>query len=797
MRKLNIACANSCKAYKWANQTTGYGELKDRFRKTYRTSETVAQYAHMSRDEKTEAKDHGGIVAGVLIDGIRQIDKVKSRSAIMLDGDMLEQGFIEDFENRVPYTSFLYTTHGHTPKAPRARVVIPLTRDVTPDEFQAIARYLAQQFGIEQFDECSFRVNQLMFLPSTPCDGEYIFKEVEKEWLNPDRFLAQYPEWQDPLKLPRSSRERKPHENAGKQVQDPLTKTGIVGVFNRVYFPINKAVDTFLANKYEATQSDNRYHLIGSGSTAGVIVIEDKFIISFHAKDPAYQILCNAFDAVRLGLFKDLDEKASFKAMCDFAMQQDEVRVALANERIAEAKSDFADPEIEGDDEWKKKLKYKSRSTELENCTYNLRLILTRDKNLKCIRFNQLADNLEIVGNVPWKHPGGFWRDVDDAHLVCYLEDYYGCFSDRNLNIAVTKVADDRGYHPIKLRFESLKPWDGVKRVETLLIDYLGAEDNEYTRTVTRIHLCAGYKRIYVPGIKYDQILILNGPQGIGKSTIILILSMGFYSDCLTIFDMNDKTAAEKLQGVWFHEISELAGMKKADIDKVKAFISRRDDQYRAAFAKRAVTHPRQCLFFGTTNSETGYLRDITGNRRFWNVKVTGRGRYKPWDLTPEIVEQIWAEVKVLCENGQELYLPHHLESFAEEEQRLAMEQDDREGLLQEYLDTPLPANWNSLDIHERRGYILDLSDPTRPKGSVQRTEVSNLEIWCECFGKRPEDIQAKDSYNIAAMMKRLDGWERTNDRRPLPFYGRQRVYVRTGQKQPVPHPEKCPKAKG
>ena len=115
MRKLNIACANSCKAYKWANQTSGYGELKDRFRKTYRTSETVAQYAHMSRDEKTEAKDQGGIVAGVLIDGIRQIDKVKNRTTIMLDGDMLEQGFIDDFENRIPYTSFLYTTHGHTP----------------------------------------------------------------------------------------------------------------------------------------------------------------------------------------------------------------------------------------------------------------------------------------------------------------------------------------------------------------------------------------------------------------------------------------------------------------------------------------------------------------------------------------------------------------------------------------------------------------------------------------------------------------------------------------------------------
>lgn len=787
MHELNIAYGNCRRSYKWSNQTISYEAFKDRFRNTLRTAESADEYEAMSKEERDDAKDHGGYVAGVLKDGIRQSENVESRSAVALDGDQLNPEFLANFDSIMPYTSFLYTTHSHRPEAPRARVFVPLSRNVTPDEFQAIARYLSQSLGIEQFDACSFRVNQLMYLPSTPADGEYVFKEVEKKWLDPDNFLAQYPDWNDPTKLPLSPREKKPHENAGRKIQDPLTKKGIVGAFNRIYYPINRAIDEFLPHKYEATADEDRYHLIGSSSMPGVRIYDKKLMISFHAKDRLYMTECNAFDAVRLELFGDLDERTSFNAMCDYAMKIDEVRIELAKERYAEAERDFAvvpenDNSEQNSHEWTKRLRRKGHNKELENCTFNVRLILMNDPALRYIVFNQLADNLEVIGKVPWNHPGGFWRDVDDAHLTCYIEDHYGCFSDRNLKIAVAKVADDRGYHPLKLRFEAMKPWDNVPRAATVLIKYLGAEDNEYTRTVTLIHLCAAYKRIYYPGIKYDQILILNGPQGIGKSTIIMILSMGFYSDCLTIFDMNDKTAAEKLQGVWFHEISELAGMRKADNDKTKAFISRRDDQYRAAFGRRAVPHPRQCVFWGTTNSETGYLRDITGNRRFWNVRVTGKSECKPWDLTPEIIEQIWAEVKVICESGkQELYLPNHLVSFAEEEQRKAMEQDDREGLLQEYLNMLLPSQWNEMDLHERRAYILDPDDPTRPKGSIKRTEVSNLEVWCECFGKRAEDIQSRDSYAIAAMMKRLKGWERTASRVHVPIYGQQRIYVKKG----------------
>ena len=172
------------------------------------------------------------------------------------------------------------------------------------------------------------------------------------------------------------------------------------------------------------------------------------------------------------------------------------------------------------------------------------------------------------------------------------------------------------------------------------------------------------------------------------QDTLIACLGGEWFSDSLALSDMNDKTAAEKLQGYWILEIGELAGMKKADIDKVKAFISRQDDKYRASFGRRVTPHPRQCVFFGTTNSENGYLRDITGNRRLWNVKVTGQGKYKPWDMTNEVVQQIWAEVAEIAKAGEKLYLDADLEAFAKQEQREAMEQDDREGIVRNYLDT-------------------------------------------------------------------------------------------------------------
>ena len=551
-------------------------------------------------------------------------------------------------------------------------------------------------------------------------------------------------------------------------MQDPLTKEGVVGLFNRAYYPISKAMETFLSDVYEPTDNENRWHLIESSSMAGVEIKEDKFVYSHHAKDPAYLRLCNAFDIVRIHRFGDLDEKASYKAMCDFAMQQDEVKLLAASERMADAETDFSGSE---DTDWQKRFQYEPRSTVLKNNLHNITLILQNDPQLQNIVFNQQLDGMEIKGDVPWKHPSKYWRDADDAQLISYVDSHYGTFSQRNYQIAVTKVADDRSYHPIREYLAALPEWDGVPRVDTLLIDYLGAEDNSYVRAVTRKTLCAAVRRVQEPGVKFDTMLVLNGPQGIGKSTLISRLAGEWFSDSLNLSDTKDKTAAEKLQGYWILEIGELAGLRKAEVETLRSFLSRQNDIYRAAFGRRATPHPRQCIFFGTTNAESGYLR-------FWPVKTPGGGAKHSWELTNEDISQIWAEVLVLVEDGEKLHLAPDLETLAKSEQREALESDEREGLVREYLETLLPEDWDGMDIFERRNFLTgsDFGDAQK-HGTVKRTQVSNMEIWCECFGKERANIRRTDSNELTAILARL-GWKRLDSKVRIPLYGPQYVFV-------------------
>lgn len=777
MRELSLCFGSNRNSLTWRPGKMTFDELYEKVKTPLRTLETAAQYHKMTKSEKQEIKDKGGFMAGTLKGTRRKKDEVVSRSMITLDCDSLEPSFFEEYENGHVYESILYTTHTHLPESPRVRLLIPFTRNVTPEEYNAVIRYLASDLGMEKVDPCSFLANQIMYWPTCPSDGEYICTRYKGEWLDPDVFLEAHPDWKDPTTLPLHFSEKEQQSREHKKHEDPLTKDGIVGTFCRAY-GMEETIRTFLSDVYEETSVPGRWTYTPGESAAGLVVYDDKFAYSHHATDPAGGMLLNAFDLVRVHRFGNSDTKKSMKDMMEFASNDERVRALGLEERQKRAGEDFSDMGDE-DDFWKSRLVRQKKSTQLENSLFNIKLIMQNDPFMKHIVFNQLADGMEIKGEVPWKHPGKFWRDADDAQLICYVDDNYGSFSQRNFDIAVTKAADDRAYHPIRDYFESLPEWDGVKRVDTLLIDYLGAADNEYIRAVIRKTLCAAYVRVYNPGVKFDYMPVLNGDQGIGKSTFIANLGMEWFSDSLSLSDMNDKTAAEKLQGYWILEIGELAGMKKADINKVKAFISRQDDKYRASFGRRVTPHPRQCVFFGTTNSENGYLRDITGNRRFWNVKVTGSGKLRSWDMSKEMVEQIWAEVKVIAGEGEELYLDAALETYAKQEQREAMEQDDREGLVAEYLDMLLPETWADMDIYRRRDYVRDTDDPTRPEGRRQRDEVSNIEIWCECFGRAKEDMKPSDSYAISAIMARLGGWTKVSNRKRIPIYGLQRLYMR------------------
>ena len=772
---MKIAYGNSRMEKRWKNNEISWDDFSSRVSTTQTTTETVEEYRKMTKPQQDAVKDVGGFVGGHLRGGRRKTGTVLCRSMLTLDMDHGTPDILDELSLFHSHEMCVYSTHKHTPEAPRLRLIFPLKRDVSEEEYPALARKVAQEIGMDLFDDTTYQPHRLMYWPSTSRNGEYVYQVMDGDILDPDAYLGMYDDWRDVSTWPVSSRESEAVKKAAKQQADPLTKTGAVGAFCRTY-PIREAIEKFLPDVYAPSAMEGRYDYIPADSSAGVIIIDEKFAYSFHATDPACGQLLNAFDAVRVHKFPDDDPKKSYNAMAEFAAADERVKLRIFEEKRQAAAEDFdeADP-----DAWKKQLQYEKKSMELKNNLHNLMLILENDENLKGIVFNQLADGMEIRGKVPWPHPAKFWRDADDAQLICYVDAAYGTFSARNYDIAVTKAVDDRSYHPIREFFETLPAWDGVERADTLLIDYLGAEDTPYVRAVTRKELCAAYCRVYHPGIKFDSMIVLNGDQGIGKSTLIAKLGGEWYSDSLNLSDMNDKTAAEKLQGYWIMEIGELAGMRKADLDKVKAFISRQDDKYRASFGRRVTPHPRQCVFFGTTNSQNGYLRDITGNRRYWNVKVPGNGRYKPWDMDEDTVKQVWAEVMVYAKAGEKLYLPPELEAYAKEEQRAAMERDDREGLVQEYLDMLLPDTWDSMDVYKRRDYVRDADDPMRPDGSVRRMEVSNMEIWCECFGKAKEDMKPSDSYSIAAIMERMDGWSRTGKAKVLPIYGKQRIYRR------------------
>jgi predicted P-loop ATPase len=787
---MKIAVGNSRMDKKWKNRDISWEDFCTRVSATIRTTETVEEYHKLKKGQQDGVKDVGGFVGGHLREGRRRNGNVLCRSMLTLDMDYATADIWDEIIMLHDFKCCIYSTHKHTPESPRLRLVIPLSREVSEDEYPALGRIVAKEIGINLFDDTTYEACRLMYWPSTPANGEFIFQEKDGDLLDPDVNLSKYTDWRDAATWPVSSRQSEAMRKSISQQADPLTKDGVVGAFCRAY-PIEDAFETFLPDIYAQSAMNGRFDYIPADSSAGVVVYDGKFAYSHHATDPVCGRLLNAFDIVRIHHFRDLDDKfpedtppgklPSFKAMTELAIGDGRVKEQLAEERKAQAESEFSD------DNWQNNLDL-DKTGKVKNTLHNLILILENDEKLKSVVFNQLSDGMEIKEAVPWSHPSKFWRDADDAQLISYIDRKYGTFSARNYDIAVAKVTDDRSYHPIREFLETLPEWDGIPRVDTLLIDYLGAADNEYVRSVTRKTLCAAIARVITPGIKFDSMLVLNGPQGAGKSTLIAKLGGEWFSDSLSLSDTKDKTAAEKLQGYWILEIGELAGLKKAEVETLRSFLSRQNDIYRASFGKRAIPHMRQCVFFGTTNAEKGYLRDTTGNRRFWPVKTPGGGARKSWQLTEKDVLQVWAEVLFYVKAGEKLFLDISIENLAKDEQREAMESDEREGLVRDYLETLLPDNWAKLDLYQRRSFLNGSEfGESQLKGTVKRTSVSNIEIWCECFGNERSKLKRIDSSEISAIMAKIGGWSGLVKKERISLYGMQWLYLHKGEPNSEP----------
>ena len=786
-KALDIALGNSRKTKTWKNKPVLWSELLDRLENTTRTPETVAEYKAMGQTRQSEVKDVGGFVGGYCNNGSRS--DIRFRSVLCLDADFADGELWDDWCLLYGHAAAVYSTHKHTVEKPRLRLVIPLARNVDPDEYQAIGRRVADTLGMDKFDDTSYQPQRMMYWPSTSQDGAYFFDHVDAAFLNPDEVLATYHDWKDISSWPMSSRVADVVKKTAAKQKDPLTKGGLVGAFCRAY-TIQEAIEAYVPT-YQPCDEPNRYTFTEGSAAAGVVIYEDKFAYSHHATDPASMQLVNAWDLVRLHQFHELDDgidpdtaitsRPSYKAMADLAAADERVRVQLVSDRMAEADEDFeelqdaTDTNVGDKPDWRKKLKV-TKDGAVASTIENVVVILNGDPDLAGrIALDQMANNIVALDRLPWRSVTGNsqWVDSDDAALRYYLERKYGLSGKDKIFDAVNVVALQNAFHPVKDYLESCE-WDRTKRVDTLLVDYMGAEDNEYTRTVTRKVMAAAVARIYRPGCKFDNMLTLRGAQGLGKSSFIGLLGGQWFSDTLTT--VQGKEALEQIQGVWIMEVGELAGMRKAEVEAIKLFLSKRSDRYRPAYGRRLQEFPRQCIFIGSTN-ESQFLRDTTGNRRFWVVDTPNEPRKDFWEeLTPETVRLIWAEAVALYKAGEPLYLSKEMEQVAREVQETYEEENPQVGIVAEYLDRKLPFGWAGMDLYARRQWLESPAE-----GEVERQTVCSLEIWAEALGQSPDKMDRYAGKDVRDIMAKIPEWKhKGNAKITAGPYGRQRYFERS-----------------
>ena len=794
---LDIATGRSRKELNWKNKEITWSELVAKLSTTHRTAETYKEYLSSKKPRQDEIKDIGGFVGGYLTSGRRKPENVAHRQLVSLDIDFANMDLWDDFCTFYDNAALLYSTHKHSTATPRFRLLVPLDRPVFRDEYVAIARRIAGMIGIEYFDDTTYQPERLMYWPSTAKDGDYVFEVQDGEWMNADKILASYRDWNDASEWPISSRVDKALVRNMQKQGDPLEKPGLVGAFCRAY-NIHEAIESFLSDVYDTCDVDNRYSYKHGSTAGGLVVYEDKYAYSHHGTDPTSGKLCNAFDLVRLHLYglKDEDAKEdtpinklpSYAAMCDMVTKDKKTKQQIGSEKMELARQDFGAEYVDAEEihstEWLSEMDVDGKGNYL--CTINnVVLILNNDPMLKGrLALNTFEQREVALKDLPWRKVGGNKNltDTDDAAIRHYIENTYSISGTQKVQDAVKVVMMRNGFHPVRDYLDALE-WDGEERVESLLIDYLGAENNEYVKAVTRKALMAAVARIYRPGVKFDNVLVLVGQEGVGKSEILFRLGGDWFNDSLTT--VHGKDAYEQLQGAWLIEMAELAGLKKAEVETVKHFISKRVDRYRVAYGRRTEDFPRQCVFFGTTN-KMDFLKGQNGDRRFWPVVVRVEKPSKDLfkQLNVDEVAKIWAEAKYYYETGEKLVLDSNIEVLAKNVQAEHVEFDDRTGLIRDYLNKPITENWGDLDVFQRREFLQG-DDILAVKGKVKRTRVCVAEIWQEVFGGSVKDLTKYIALDLHNIMQNMADWERYKGKLRFGIYGPQRGYVLKGYFNP------------
>ena len=803
-----------------------------------RTKETVLEYQKGNREFRLKCKDKGGFIAGTSENNKRDNASILTRNMITLDMDYCPSNIVDilkekqDVEKKLGFRFFIYSTHSHTTEEPRLRMIIPLTREISVEQYEPVGRIVAEIIGLEYFDATTFQPNRIMYFPSVSVDGDYVCKEFGfEEWndLDPDEMLDKYmdylniAEFQKPHYIQGMKREK---IEKGKVRDSTKTRWRIVNAFNMEY-TITQAIDEFLDAEYTQGKHKDRYTYNEGESKDGMIILNEQYGYSHHATDPAQGRLLNAFDVVRIHMFgkEDVDqteqkEYESYTKNTSFTAMQNYIRKNLPKvmkhmpeiKELQKNEKEFQTGKVEVEEgsveatEWKLTLDYTGpeKDRHPKSNARNIKLIFSNDDYFKNLfYYDSLRDAICFDKSPNWnkeKKKGDLVTDDDDSEIRIYLNSVYQIAGKDLIYDSVVHQAGKKRRHPIKTFFATLPEWDGVPRIETIITTLYDINPNEFTREASKSWWGGIVQRIMIPGSKYDMMILISGKQGIGKSqfgkSIATLYWKGdmpsidsqpnYFGDDELPFDKKD--AYEQLNGIMIYELPEFEKYyKKSDTSTVKSFLSKTSDKYRRSYGRRVAEYKRQCVFVGTTNSSKP-LRDKTGNRRFLpfysNLEEGISRLYDTKYWTEDIRNQCLAEALFNFDEG---YKP--MAMFSKKAQELwkelnekATTENDSLPIVEMYVNNKFPVNFFKYQMMDMKKYFSESVQRDWQDTFIDREhreEFSLKEIFVMAFHK---DI----GYSLDFFMREqiIDallklGFTKQSYRKRQGLLGQQYIYLR------------------
>ena len=706
-------------------------------------------------------KEVNPYVLGELADGRRTTKTVVTRDAITLDSDNGE--FFVEALQRAGVACLWHSTFSHAPVGKRFkyRAIVRLTRPVTAEEYGTVAQQFLVRAGIEQdvVDVASLSPAQLMFGPATETRSRFECGEVQGDPFDVDDALANpvdASEWFAGVRVPAPSHRKK-----------SLDAKGDVGKFNNAYLDLDELIEVFDL-PYEKVGDRWRYEPSHSQPAMGPVSWDEHLWYSHHATDPAYGRACSAFDLVRIHKFGELDEKAKPNTPVNALPSHMAMRNLMAFDDRVRERTDMYFEVGEGDPNWRSELLV-GKNGDVQNTARNLELIFWNDEFFSDVHWSEFFRSTRI-GDCGL-------ADTDYTTARVHLSREYRLEASKN-DVAdmFEKLASSRPRHEVLERLDSLR-WDGVPRLhEALPVK----EHTDYTRMVAEIVFVSAVARVFDPGCKVDNMLMLSGSQGIGKTTWIERFAMEpeWRAHMYRINPRGDNKDLKKIiSEAWIVLADEVQPHNGEDDEVMKAFLTSTMDEFRDPYARKVKRCPRQCVFWGTTNDRKP-LQSREGNRRFLIVECA------PIDfdaLTPAYVEQVWAEAVCMYRAGTKFHLPYEQLELLRSHQSAFTRDSGVAGRVERFMKMRVPRTFETFDgleqmSHDERrlwfeggGREFYSEESLVPVTQVCVEDILNvLPKW-----RRSSKLRA----DVEAALDAQEGWSRGG--RQTTAFGTQEVWLR------------------